>query len=305
MPMERMQGSAGPTLHGSKVRTVLAMRRPSAFLPLAFSGLAFLVPWPSRSARSAAWNARAAAAQSRLPLRALGDSEELSSLQAWMLEQGAPSSGIRFVDLPGFKYSLVAETDLKAVDTLLRVPSSLHISPSYVRSTELGKTFSSIDDSALLALGLMAEAAKGEEGKWWPYIRMLPSSDELHIPLLWPEDERKQLLKGSPLDVATEQQLLQLTEQWNDIAAVIKELGLDSQSWTKEKWLWAHAIVLTRALPFGNELSLIPGLDLANHELGSKNTCSIGVAAADGQVVEAGVSGYETCRFADLPFEII
>jgi hypothetical protein len=52
--------------------TVLAMRRPSAFLPLAF-----LVPWPSRSARSAAWNARAAAAQSRLPLRALGDSEDL------------------------------------------------------------------------------------------------------------------------------------------------------------------------------------------------------------------------------------
>ena len=45
----------------------------------------------------------------------------------------------------------------------------------------------------------------------------------------------------------------------------------------EEEWLWAHAIVLTRALPFGNELSLIPGLDLANHELGSNNTCSIGV----------------------------
>ena len=38
-------------------------------------------------------------------------------------------------------------------------------------STELGKTFDSIDDSALLALGLMAEVAKGEESKWWPYIR--------------------------------------------------------------------------------------------------------------------------------------
>eukprot|EP00438_Fugacium_kawagutii_P004033 Skav219281 [mRNA] locus=scaffold2157:87247:107541:- [translate_table: standard] len=185
--------------------------------------------------------------------------------------------GIRFVDLPGFKFSLVAETaqDLKAGDTLLRVPSSLHISPSYVRSTELGKTFSSIDDSALLALGLMAEAAKGEESKWWPYIRtMLPPTEELHIPLLWPEEERRQreLLKGSPLDIATEQQLSQLTEQWNDIAAVIKELDLDSNSWTKD---------------FTQELSLIPGLDLANHELGSKNTCSIGVTTADGQVVEA------------------
>ena len=42
--------------------------------------------------------------------------------------------------------------------------------------------------------------------------------------------------------------------------------------------LYAHAIVLTRALPFGDELSLIPFLDLANHANGAKNSCSIGVA---------------------------
>ena len=265
------------------------MRQPRFLPALAVAFSTAFVVWPKPLEQSESWRAlRTANRDSLLPRRALGDSEELSSLQSWMLEQGAPSSGVRFVDLPGFKFSLVAETDLKAGDVLLRVPSSLHISPSYVRGTELGKVFSSIDDSALLALGLMAEVAKGEESKWWPYIRMLPSAEDLHIPLLWPEDERRQLLKGSPLDLATEQQLLQLTEQWNDIEAVVKELpDLDLTSWTKERWLWAHAIVLTRALPFGNELSLIPGLDLANHELGSKNTCSIGVATADGQVVEA------------------
>eukprot|EP00913_Durusdinium_trenchii_P006982 g6567.t1 len=199
-------------------------------------------------------------------------------------EQGGHLGAVSFVDLPGFKFSLVADTALKPGDTLLRVPSSLHISPSYVRQTEFGKLFEALDDSAVLALGLLAEAAKGE--------KMLPSSEELHIPLLWPEEERRQLLAGSPLDMATEQQLLQLSEQWTDIAAVVKELPeLNSESWTKDRtrgsrYLWAHAIVLTRALPFGNELSLIPGLDLANHELGSKNTCSIGVATADGQVVE-------------------
>ena len=42
----------------------------------------------------------------------------------------------------------------------------------------------------------------------------------------------------------------------------------------------------TNFLRTPQELSLIPGLDLANHVLGSKNTCSIGVATADGQVVE-------------------
>ena len=95
--------------------------RPLRLLPLAFSGLAFLVPWSRH--RGTAWHGNAAA-QSRLPRRALGDSEdqsreiwsyelqfvfvqifpysgstfvlasfeELSTLQSWMLEQGAPSS---------------------------------------------------------------------------------------------------------------------------------------------------------------------------------------------------------------------
>ena len=33
------------------------------------------------------------------------------------------------------------------------------------------------------------------------------------------------------------------------------------------RYLWAHAIVLSRALPFGEELHLIPLLDLANHQV--------------------------------------
>lgn len=51
-------------------------------------------------------------------------------------------------------------------------------------STELGKTFSSIDDSALLALGLMAEVAKGEESKWWPYIRTCLTHPRYSISIL-------------------------------------------------------------------------------------------------------------------------
>eukprot|EP00965_Chrysotila_dentata_P007277 235971-Pleurochrysis_carterae.AAC.2 len=36
--------------------------------------------------------------------------------------------------------------------------------------------------------------------------------------------------------------------------------------WTEDAFFWAHAIVLTRSLPFGEDLALIPMLDLANHE---------------------------------------
>ncbi|CAE7743059.1 SETD3 [Symbiodinium pilosum] len=165
----------------------------------------------------------------------------------------------------------------------------MHISPSSVRSSALGKAFEplQLDDSAMLAVGLLAEVGKKESSKFWPYLRILPGANDLHIPLLWPEEDRRRLLAGSPLELAAEQQQLGLREQWSGIQAMAKDVPEFSAELTEEDWLWAHAIVLTRALPFGNELSLIPGLDLANHQLGSNNTCSIGVAAPDGKVVEA------------------
>ncbi|CAE7387312.1 MCA1 [Symbiodinium sp. CCMP2456] len=227
----------------------------------------------------------------RVTLHATAEvTEELSGLQEWMEEGGAPSAGVRFVDLPGFKFSLVAgEGGVKAGDVLLRVPASMHISPSSVRSSALGRALEplQLDDSAVLALGLLTEVSKKEQSKFWPYLRILPGVSDLHIPLLWPEEDRRRLLVGSPLDLAAEQQRLGLLEQWSSIQAMAKDVPDLSSELSEEEWFWAHAIVLTRALPFGNELSLIPGLDLANHELGSNNTCSIGVAAPDGQVVAA------------------
>ncbi|OLP96648.1 Metacaspase-1 [Symbiodinium microadriaticum] len=227
----------------------------------------------------------------RVALHATAEvTEELSGLQEWMEAGCAPSAGVRFVDLPGFKFSLVAdEGGVKAGDVLLRVPASMHISPSSVRSSALGRALEplQLDDSAVLALGLLSEVSKKEQSKFWPYLRILPGASDLHIPLLWPEEDRRRLLVGSPLDLAAEQQRLGLLEQWSSIQAMAKDVPELSSELTEEEWFWAHAIVLTRALPFGNELSLIPGLDLANHELGSNNTCSIGVAAPDGQVVAA------------------
>lgn len=57
-----------------------------------------------------------------------------------------------------------------------------------------------------------------------------------------------------------------------------------------EGYLWAHAIALSRALPFGEELSLIPMLDFANHEAGAPNTCSIVVKGGSGCVAFLALS---------------
>ena len=43
----------------------------------------------------------------------------------------------------------------------------------------------------------------------------------------------------------------------------------------------AHALVSTRALPFGQELTMIPYLDMANHRKGATNSCGINVMPND------------------------
>lgn len=95
------------------------------------------------------------------------------------------------------------------------------------------------------------------------------------IPLLWSEEERSRLLRGSHLGSMVESILSELTQQWSAIeqSALLKQPeAFPKETFTFEGYLWAHAIVLTRALPFGDSLSLIPFLDLANHESGAKNT---------------------------------
>ena len=64
---------------------------------------------------------------------------------------------------------------------------------------------------AVLALGLLSEVSKKEQSKFWPYLRpgpgpgpslfngpcpgkagrILPGASDLHIPLLWPEEDRR------------------------------------------------------------------------------------------------------------------
>eukprot|EP00966_Prymnesium_polylepis_P309104 7143046-Prymnesium_polylepis.1 len=132
------------------------------------------------------------------------------------------------------------------------------------------------DDSAMLALGLLQEAALGADASaCWPYLEILPSVEDMQIPLLWSEEERSRLLAGSHLADVVATQLSDLKGQWSALEEGVfpkhpELFPRDTFRW--EGWLWAHAVVLTRALPFGDSLSLIPFLDLANHAAGAKNT---------------------------------
>ena len=79
------------------------------------------------------------------------------------------------------------------------------------RESRTGNLRRSFSPRAVLALGLLSEVSKKEQSKFWPYLRpgpgpgpslfngpcpekagrILPGASDLHIPLLWPEEDRR------------------------------------------------------------------------------------------------------------------
>ncbi|KAL3892882.1 MAG: hypothetical protein SGPRY_014691 [Prymnesium sp.] len=217
-------------------------------------------------------------------------SASLSSFHAWLEANQLSTDKVVGKELPGFGLSLVAgERGVRTGDTLVSVPASLHFTPRSIEGTPLGEAVRGVidDESALLALHLLQEGARGPEGSaHWPYLELLPSSEQMQA-----RERTTQLILRGPhvarlrCYVMVESILSELTQQWSAIeqSALLKQPeAFPKETFTFEGYLWAHAIVLTRALPFGDSLSLIPFLDLANHESGAKNTCSIAMSKSDG-----------------------
>lgn len=211
--------------------------------------------------------------------------EKTAKLHAWLNSKGVNTSAAQGGSIPGFGIGLISK-GVESGTRLLSVPTSLHITPSVVRESPLGQAVSSVvpadDNSAFLALGLLEEVGKGDASPLAPYIELLPGADSMNgLPLLWTDEDLNKFLAGSHLQATVTNMRNELLAQWQEIEQSVLPKHPESlfprDVFSAPGYLWAHAICLTRALPFGDELSLIPFLDLANHRAGSKNGCSIGV----------------------------
>lgn len=182
-------------------------------------------------------------------------------LESWLGQRGVSCTATRAARLPGYGTCLVAAAPTAAGDTLLAVPRALHLTPSQLRASPLGAALKGVvdaeDESSLLALRVLQELSAGADSPWAPYMAMLPGPDDLHVPLLWSDEERAALLKGSHLDATVGAARAQLLAQWEAIAAAVAPSApalLPPDACNAASFLWAHAIVLSRALPFGDEL---------------------------------------------------
>lgn len=117
-----------------------------------------------------------------------------------------------------------------------------------------------LDHIGKMALGILYEMSLGEESSSWaPYLRVLPSLEEMNLPMTWDDTEEETGEGGSIL------RLLEPSPLYDDIKAVIftnfAELSKlrESLSSSNEElsslvsllrhpkhWLWAKSVAMSR-----------------------------------------------------------
>ena len=126
------------------------------------------------------------------------DTAALSRFNAWLVSKGVidESTRVRGERRDGWGMCLVADRDISTGEQLLQVPRTLHLSASAAKNSLLATVMDEVlaatggDESGVLALYLLHECAIGDDSDFAPYLAVLPSADELDVPILWSGEER-------------------------------------------------------------------------------------------------------------------
>lgn len=241
-----------------------------------------------------------------------GLSADVANLNAFRSFLSNPDKGV-LTTAPAVKIKesanqgrgLVAIREVEAGDELLAVPQDLGLCPSSfltaisktgdvgAQLADAGKALMESPEGAscLLALAILYEESLGDASPIAPYLAILPSPTAIAHPLLWEDEYCAKLLQGSHLVERLARLRSDLRDEFSGLSADVFERDratFPADAFTPERYLWAHALVLSRSLPVGEdpdgaELSLVPLLDLANHEAGSPHSWDVSDEAT-GQV---------------------
>ena len=144
--------------------------------------------------------------------------DTLTAFDTWLEERDLLATAqVSAARVDGFGVCLTANKALQSGEAVLAVPRRLHLTAKLAEGTELGEALAKLeitDESVVLAMVLLEQMALGEASEWARYIELLPSTDELALPLLWPDAERAELLEGSHLLGCVDALLTDLRQQW-------------------------------------------------------------------------------------------
>jgi len=157
---------------------------------------------------------------------------------------------------------LRAERDIAEGEAFLQVPEALAVTAFDARThPTVGELAEGADELVALALWLMAERAAGDSSRWHSYISTFDSeSGGVDSPLVWSEEERDDLLRGSPALAAARARLRAVEAEYEALASPLSAV---SASFTREAFSTALVAVFSRAfyLPSAQCFALVPVLD--------------------------------------------
>jgi histone-lysine N-methyltransferase SETD3 len=206
----------------------------------------------------------------------------VEKLQQWLkTSKGMQPSTLeakRFKADEGERIGWIASGDIQKGQVVLEIPEEVAITSIDAEKHPLvGEVAAECSELIALTLWLMAERAAGSASSWAQLLHTLPQSTE--SPILWDDQERAELLRGSPLLDEARQRQATLQQQWSQLSEKWFNASPDKFSPTvfnESNFLRSFCVVLGHAqyLPSASCFALLPMVSLISRT-GNENGCDL------------------------------
>lgn len=239
---------------------------------------------------------RALAAQER------GDVELVATvahLLKWLQANGAPVTSRlepkRFRTDTAERCGMIAAGDVQTGEIALEIPESLAVTAIDAEKHELvGPVAKECSELVALTLWLMAERAQGSGSQWCQLLQTLP--DSTASPILWEDQDRIELLTGSPVLTEARNRHSALQQQWANLSSSHFSSSRDRFSpavFNEAAFIRAFCVVLgsTQYLPSAECFALVPVASTMGRT-GNDNGCTLDYDAERQSVVVTATRPY-------------
>jgi len=200
-----------------------------------------------------------------------GDTEGFAK---WLESNGAKGSCTATPSTGG--RGLTASKAIKAGEEVCSIPIKLIMTEKTARQA-LGSKAADLDAETAIALQLIKEKAEGDKSFYAPWISILPSAEELDVPLMW-SDEEKEMLEGSKVGEDVEELKESLSDEFKQLQSAGWDAVMPQGSWSLEAYEWATSIVSSRSFAspkIDGQVMFAPLADFAGHSWTSGGSTEI------------------------------